>query len=479
MTSSRYPLFASLLILIAMLISGCERPSSQPAARATLAPFDASGARLSATPTLMPTATAAPTSVPERIDQASESGEDDSTAPTPYVSPTPISVEDPSALCGSLLPVQLNRPPSMVTLQPGNEALQQVFAQIPAAAREALQRVLDSPESVGLAAYRVGQESDGVFLNADATMPLASVVKLIHLAAYAEAVASGQLDPNTIVPLADLDNFYLPGLDLGAHAAALRELEEDGRITTPSGLRLEEIPWMMIRHSANSATDYLHMLLGQEQIEQTVIELSLDSQTAPCPFLGQFLAMQNHTQGSASGNSVVQQYIDHPELYARDVMLLTDAYSSDDAFRAAERNARGRRPMTAQRLFTENLNPQGSARDYAQLMAKIAQNGLSNAESSFQARRYLEWPMRFEANQELFTNLGYKNGAMPGVLTTAYYAYPIDGTAPVVVILFFRDLPNRTYQRWRSSALSHDELARWLLIDSDAIPLLRSVLMEN
>jgi len=160
-------------------------------------------------------------------------------------------------------------------------------------------------------------------------------------------------------------------------------------------------------------------------------------------------------------------------------LALTEAYSTDDSFRATERRTRGRPSIDVQRYFSENLNPQGSAREYAGLMARIAQNGLSNGESSFQARRYLEWPMRFPVNQELFTNLGYKNGAMPGILTTAYYAYPKDDPTPIVVTLFFRDLPNRTYQQWRRNDLAHDEFARWLLIDPEAIPALRTVLMGN
>jgi len=84
--------------------------------------------------------------------------------------------------------------------------------------------------------------------------------------------------------------------------------------------------------------------------------------------------------------------------------------------------------------------------------------------------------MQFASNQALFSNLGYKNGAMPGILTTVYYAYPIGEVTPVVVALFYRDLPNRTYQQWRRDQLPHDEFARWLLADPRAIPALYAVL---
>ena len=109
-------------------------------------------------------------------------------------------------------------------------------------------------------------------------------------------------------------------------------------------------------------------------------------------------------------------------------MLLTEAFSEDDAFRqeAVEWRRQTRQPSgRTERLFVDEFNAHGSARDYAELMAKIAQNGLGDGNSSFTARRFLEWPMQYPVNQENFSNLGLKNGSLPGVLTLAYYAYPI------------------------------------------------------
>jgi hypothetical protein len=81
----------------------------------------------------------------------------------------------------------------------------------------------------------------------------------------------------------------------------------------------------------------------------------------------------------------------------------------------------------------------------------------------------------FSANQELFTTVGFKNGSLPGILTTAYYAQRIEDGAQVVVVLFYRQLPRDMYRQWRRE-LPHDELARWLLSDPTAIPALREAL---
>ncbi len=446
-----------------------------------------------AMPTLAPaTNTPATTAAPEPPVEA-----DNETSPTPVpdlpaianptadiqASPTPLFTGTLSPSCGLLLPPLPQPPAALSNPSPliSPEAAAPLLNAAPASARAALAYLIDHPDDVGLVAYQLGSAANGVYVNRDAPMPLASLVKLVHLVAYVEAVAAGELDPLEQVPLAEVDRFYLPNFDLGAHRRAVSELEADGRLFGEANptLLLEEIPWMMIRHSSNAASDYLHARLGQERIEATAQALGLTTQTAPCPFIGQFLTMANHTR-QTDDTVALRAYLDAGEdgaaAYGADVALLADAYSQRDAFRTREvawRRTTRRPTITSQRLFTEQFNPQASAGEYAALMARLAQNGLSTPDSSFQARRYLEWPMVFPSNQELFSNLGYKNGSLPGVLTTAYYAYRWGKGAPIVVILLYRNLPQQTYRQWRFD-LPHDELARWLLADPAAIPLLSS-----
>jgi hypothetical protein len=108
------------------------------------------------------------------------------------------------------------------------------------------------------------------------------------------------LNPAEYVTLETLEpQYYLPNYDLRAHPDALAELAAQEKILpNPDRVRLEEVPGMMIRFSSNAAMDYLHLLLGQERIEATAVDLNLTPHTAPCTFLGQFLAMSNHTRGS-------------------------------------------------------------------------------------------------------------------------------------------------------------------------------------
>lgn len=462
------------IIILLGLLAACERPS---ATDSTLAQLPANSAPLdnetAATPTLANTAvpiiapTATATAVPA----------------TPTSTATAIFPQASAPACGQLLPIlPQNTEPAVSSLSPDAALLATIASTLPVEALPAWNYLLENPGSVGLVAYRVGDEANGVYHNADMQMPLASVVKIIHLVAYAEAVAAGELDPTSYVTLDTLDSYYLPGYDLGSHNRAIAELEAAGLVlAAPDRIRLEDVPWMMIRHSANAATDYLHMLLGQTVLEETAVSLNLTQQTAPCTFLGQFLAMSNQTRAGQNDRAAIEAYLDNPASYGTEVVQLTEAYTSDPDFREAEQawHADERRPSTQdQRFFSHTLNAHGTPREYAALMAQIAQNGLSNPESSFLARRYLEWPMIFPANQERFSNLGYKNGSLPGILNTAYYAYPIGEVTPTVVILFYRDLPGSSYREWRNN-LAHDELARWLLDNPEALSLLRAALTPS
>ncbi len=470
MWQNRLNLFI-LFPLLLWLIAACERPSANETDMNIRLLGNPSIETPAATPTLantaLPTFFFEETAVPTR-------------SATPSFTPTPFFTGIASAPCGVQLPLLPNSTAATTSeLSPDPLAVATLEALLPEAAVPAWKQLLRNPGNVGLVVYRVGDEANGIYHNADMQMPLASIVKLIHLVAYAEAVAAGELDPTSYASLSTLDSFYLPGYDLGAHNAAVTELSQAGLVlAAPERIRLEDVPWMMIRHSDNSATDYLHTVLGQEVIEETAVSLNLSQQTAPCTFLGQFLAMSNQTRLDGDDRMAILAYVDDPASYGAEVTLLADAYQQDSTFREAEQqyHQAERRPSPQdQRFFSHRLNAHGTPREYAALMAQIAQNGLSNPESSFLARRYLEWPMIFPANQERFSNLGYKNGSLPGILNSAYYAYPLGDVAPTIVILFFRDLSGSSYRTWRAS-LSHDEFARWLLDDPEAIALLRAAL---
>lgn len=402
--------------------------------------------------------------------------------PTPNPSPTLSPSPEPTIFagpfgqgagrCGQLLPV-LSRPEPTAAPLALDPTLDLTL--IPEAARPAVAHILTNPGDVALVAYQIGQEEAGIYLNPTQAMPLASVVKIIHLVAYAQAVYDGRLNPAQPVLLNELEAYYLPNSDLGNHFEAIETLQSEGRVFgQPPAVRLEDVPRLMIEFSSNAATDYLQQVLGQAVLEQTIIDLGLTSHTAPCPFVGQFLAMGDR---DSNGAAIVNGFRADPAGYSLAVMALTNQYAADPDFRAEQSwEEREQRPTFAtQFLFSHYLNSQASAGDYARLMERITLNEVGPWEMNVIIRRYLEWPTFFTVNQEKLAWLGYKGGSLPGILTGAFYGQPWVVSRPVVVILFFRNLPQELYQQWRQN-YPNDELARWLLLEPTAIPALKNLL---
>ncbi|HUS94864.1 MAG TPA: serine hydrolase [Patescibacteria group bacterium] len=459
-------LLSFTMLVLMTILTGCGNPVD-------LSPVDG-------TQTNTPRSDQATAIVTPQTTMASSPSPEIFTTPQPQESDIPIGEdtihnEADVDRCGLLLPI--------VSLPAEPQKLAKNFDiptdMVPDEALPALERLVSAPESVALVAYQVGRESEGVYHNAEQPMPLASVVKIITLIAYAEAVAEGILDPAEWISLEELNGSYLPGSDLGAHTRALSELDDRGLIgRDPLSVPLEEVPWMMIRHSSNAASDYIHLALGQKKIESTAIQLGLVHQTAPCPWIGQFLVMNNNERATSNDRAAVQEMIADPEEYGREVMRLTRLFTNDPEFHQGELSQRWRSDMSTQRLFGDNLNAQGTAREYADLMAQILHNGLSSAYVNILTRRALEWPTELAVNQEYFDVVGYKNGSLPGILTTVYYGQRREDGAQVVLALFFRDLPMNTYRNWRQS-LAHDEFARWLLMEPSAIQLLDQLLQDG
>jgi hypothetical protein len=103
--------------------------------------------------------------------------------------------------------------------------------------------------------------------------PLASAVKVVHLAAYAKAVEAGLARPDDKVRVREWEQYYL-GLDGGAHQASLRHLDIpfSNGVTADDPNRhvtLDDLATVMIRFSDNAAADFLRHRLGDGLIHAT------------------------------------------------------------------------------------------------------------------------------------------------------------------------------------------------------------------
>lgn len=260
-----------------------------------------------------------------------------------------------------------------------------------------------------------------------ARQPLASAVKVVHLAAYARAVDTGPARPEDQVRVGDWEQYYL-GLDGGAHPAALRALG----ITSTNGLTaddpnrlvaLDDLVMAMIRYSDNAATDFLRHRLGADLLRATAARW-------PVLEVPEILAEVLHL---VLGRRVdVQRYLRDPRLQLEVVGRFPDVPSTYDGQRPW---ARGTWSGTAAALHR-------------------AHRALTAVPT---ARAHLERAFPPPAG---VAGIGFKGGSLPGIVTVGFSVRWEDGRVGSAAVL-----TREVDEAWFARAGELVDLTRQALLD--------------
>ena len=329
---------------------------------------------------------------------------------------------------------------------------------------DVLEYIVQHKQDVSLVVFDIGDETHGLYLNADQPRPLGSTVKLQLLAAYAARAERGELKPDESLPLAEWDRLYLPRTDGGAHEYSLRALREQGHLRGAQA-QLSDVVQGMMRYSDNAAADYFMWRLGRQQVAGLPAELGMQDEPAPLPFAGQFLSWQS-TQVNEPAAQLLKRYQGMgDEAYANKVWELFTRLHDDAALGRAEKQRLEEDGLTlrlrAQAELARALGTRGRAGAYARLMARIERGELPGSAT---AREALGWPLQTPELQQQFESIGTKGGSLPGLLTSAYYAKVKGREHTRVLTLFFEHLPIAVWLQLMQSFV-HQKLELRLLTD--------------
>lgn len=130
--------------------------------------------------------------------------------------------------------------------------------------------IKNNPEKSSILLFR----NDTIFANKniDKVMPLASTVKIILAIEYAEQSANGDLNPEELVLVSDLDKFYVPNTDGGAHSSWLDSVKDK---IIENKISIREIAKGMIKFSSNANTEWLLNKLETHDVNARIDSLGL------------------------------------------------------------------------------------------------------------------------------------------------------------------------------------------------------------
>ncbi|MCX6082428.1 MAG: serine hydrolase [Chloroflexi bacterium] len=322
------------------------------------------------------------------------------------------------------------------------------------------QYIKTHPRDVAIVCLDPSKPQLGYFLNANEPFPLASTYKLVLLSAYANEVALGGLDPKETLPISELEKYYLPGTDGGAHLEFIKSLG-----TSRTSVNLDEVVDAMSTFGSNAATDYLISRLKKTDFPNLFKRLGLTQTSQPTSFLGLYLFINNHETGLYAEEQL------SPEEIRAEQSRLADLFVNDPDWRKTEiefiTKPTNAAPLFVQKQVVSSFGVNGSANDISRiLLAVYGNSSVFSSQEQTIMRNHLEWPMRHNPEKTKdFKVLASASGAWPAVLTSAWFAQTQNANARVLVVLY-RNIPDDFWNTWIST-FSHQQFENQVLSSSD------------
>ncbi|TQM75317.1 serine hydrolase [Thermopolyspora flexuosa] len=257
--------------------------------------------------------------------------------------------------------------------------------------------------------------AEGIRHNADRLAPVASAIKIVHLAAYADAVRSGKVSPRERVKVSRWNAYHVPGTDGGAHEAALKRLKPGATVT------LDQLVSAMIEESDNAAADLLRDRLGPAALKRI-------AGTPVGTFNGEILRAFAGCRLSA--DACLKRHV--------------AGHRMTPVLPSFERQA----------AWAETVN---------RVRPAVLRDVLARLAKDPTARKHLEWPMRQPGADPGTLVIGTKGGSLPGVLSEATYTVR-PGERPRHTVLALRRMPERT---WFSAMQSYAHQRFMLQVATD------------
>ena len=281
-------------------------------------------------------------------------------------------------------------------------------------------------------------------LNENKLMPLASTVKILVAVEFAKQAASHVIEEESYVPLKELNKYYLPNTDGGAHPAWLKYEQEKNNIKNDS-IKLIDVARGMIMFSSNANAEYLMDLLGFDNVKNNLQLFGLKQHTAIFPLVSSLFMYQNpHKLPEAKVLKAIRNLPE--EEYCKYIYALHVQLKHDSTFKA------GFRPqdlsVKMQKLWSDRLTA-STTKEYVLLAAILNNRRFLGTDAYAILAQVLEFPMEDKGFQAAFRHYGVKGGSTMFVLTHVIYLTKNNGDK-MELALFFNDLTEKEQQQLTS-----------------------------
>jgi D-alanyl-D-alanine carboxypeptidase len=295
------------------------------------------------------------------------------------------------------------------------------------------------------ALYLVRNDTVLAKLNENKLMPLASTVKIMVAVEFAKQAGSGIIDEDSYVAISELDKYYLPNTDGGAHPRWLG-FEKMKKHIKEDSIKLIDVARGMIIFSSNANTEYLMDLLGLDNVKNNIQLFGLKQHTAIYPLVSSLFMYQNPK--NSKEEKILKAIKQMPEeQYCRFIAMIHNQLKYDSTFKAKFRPQD--LSMKMQKVWSDRLTA-STVKEYVQVCKILNTRKFLEPGAYGILAEVLESIMENPSNQKWLKHAGTKGGSTAWVLTKALYATTQANTS-IETAYFFNDLTekeNSTLQKW-------------------------------
>lgn len=292
-----------------------------------------------------------------------------------------------------------------------------------------------------------------VELNTKEPLPLASTVKIIVAIAYAQQAADGRINPQQQVDLKELETFYFPKTDGGAHEAWLAQLDLQDMESVP----LSEVANGMITYSSNANTDYLMHILGLQYVNDVLTQLDVKEHEPLYPIVSAiYIPTQLMEEKSLTKKETLTAIRDMDMTeYRERAMAIHEDWVEHPLTKEEKAKTLKMLNMDFQKVWSDRLI-RASTDNYISILEKLNSKNYFSEDVHKYLDPVMEQLMQNPNNQEWLTHAGQKGGSTAFVLTLAAYAEDKKGNQ--TEIAFFANDLNTMEQLKLSNSMNSFQL---------------------
>lgn len=280
--------------------------------------------------------------------------------------------------------------------------------------------------------------------NENKLMPLASTLKILVAVEFAKQAGSGIIDAESYVPISELNKYYLPGTDGGAHQNWL-SYEKEKSLVKNDSVKLVDVARGMTIFSSNANTEYLMDLLGIENIKSNLTLFGLKDHTAVYPIVSSLFVYQNpHNAKEKKILKAIEKMTEAQ--YCQTIMQIHNGLKNNPSLKSKFRQQD--LTMDMQKMWSDRLTA-STVKTYVQLGSILNNRKFLDEKSYAVLSKLLEYFMESPGNQKVYKHFGIKGGSTAFVLTETFYATTLKGNR-VEAAYFFNDLTESESEKLQS-----------------------------